>query len=240
MERLSDLERLATDLAAFLAALYEIDPAGGPVAREHSFFRGGPLATYDHDTREAIAALDGEIETQAATEVWEAALTAAWHGPAVWVHGDVTASNLLVVDGCLSAVIDFGCSAVGDPACDLTMAWTFFHGDSRDAFRSRLALDDATWARARGWALWKALITLVEALRASGAQEDRAALRFGWRLNARRVIEEVLADDGGTATLGSGARAADLFSSPCSPPDARRLTLANRSLERSKLGPHGL
>ena len=194
VERVSDLERLATDLADFLTALYAIDPTGGPVAGEHSFFRGGPLTTYDRDTREALSLLDREIDTEAASEVWDAALAAPWHGPPVWVHGDVTASNLLVVDARLSAVIDFGCSAVGDPACDLTMAWTFFHGGSRDAFRSRLALDDATWARARGWALWKALITLVDALRTDRAEEDRAARRFGWRVNASRVVEEVLAD----------------------------------------------
>jgi aminoglycoside phosphotransferase (APT) family kinase protein len=118
----------------------------------------------------------------------------------------VAASNLLVVDGRLSAVIDFGCSAVGDPACDLTMAWTLFHGESRDTFRSRLPLDGATWARGRGWALWKALITLVAGLRAGDAQEDRAARRFGWRLNARGVIEEVLADASGHRHAGQRAR----------------------------------
>ena len=129
----------------------------------------------------------------AATEVWEAALAATWRGPAVWIHGDVTAANLLVVDGHLSAVIDFGCSAVGDPACDLTIAWTFFSGGGRAAFRNRLPLDEGTCARGRGWALWKALITLV-ALQVDGADRDSAALRFGWRLSSRQVIEEVLAD----------------------------------------------
>jgi aminoglycoside phosphotransferase (APT) family kinase protein len=65
----------------------------------------------------AIAALVDEIDSQAATEVWEEAIASTWNGSPVWVHGDLTASNLLVVDGRLSAVIDFGCSAVGDPAC---------------------------------------------------------------------------------------------------------------------------
>jgi len=124
--------------------------------------------------------------------VWEAALAARWRAPAVWIHGDVTAANLLVVDGRLSAVIDFGCSAVGDPACDLTMAWTFFSGDSRNAFRDRLELDDDTWARGRGWALWKALITL-----ANSDDADLAARRFGWRPSAQGVVEEVLADHRG-------------------------------------------
>ena len=137
--------------------------------------------------------MNAEIDADAATEVWEAALAATWHGPAVWIHGDVTAANLLVVDGRLSAVIDFGCSAVGDPACDLTIAWTFFSGGSRAAFRNGLPLDEGTWARGRGWALWKALITLV-ALKVDGADRDSAAVRFGWRLSSRQVIEEVLAD----------------------------------------------
>jgi aminoglycoside phosphotransferase (APT) family kinase protein len=157
---------------------------GGPPAGEHSFFRGGPLATYDAETRAAIEERAHELDAAAATEVWEAALAATWRGPAVWVHGDVTGANLLVADGRLSAVIDFGCAAVGDPACDLAIAWTFFSGRSRDAFRGALALDDGTWARGRGWALWKALIT----------RDDGAARRFGWRVGTREVIDEVLAD----------------------------------------------
>lgn len=192
-DRVADPRRFATDLADFLAALYEIDPAGGPAPGEQNFFRGGPLTTYDSEAREAISALNGEVDTDAATDVWDAALAATWHGPSVWFHGDVAASNLLVVDGRLSAIIDFGCSGVGDPACDLAIAWTFFYGDNREAFRDRLPLDDGTWARGRGWALWKAMITLVDALKKS-AQTDLAGLRMGWRLSARHVIEEVLAD----------------------------------------------
>jgi aminoglycoside phosphotransferase (APT) family kinase protein len=194
MDRVRDLSRFATDLADFLAALYRIDPADGPEPGENNFFRGGPLTIYDTETREAISALKAEIDTAGATEVWDAALAATWHGPAVWMHGDVTAANLLVVEGRLSAVVDFGCSAVGDPACDLTMAWTFFSGDSREVFRNGLSLDESTWARGRGWALWKALITLVQALKLDDAQADLASLRFGWRVSARHVIDEVLAD----------------------------------------------
>jgi aminoglycoside phosphotransferase (APT) family kinase protein len=109
------------------------------------------------------------------------------------VHGDITNSNLIVVDGRLSAVLDFGCSAVGDPACDLAIAWTFFVGESREAFRSALTLDEATWARGRGWALWKALITQVEVVRSQGAAPD-SARRFGWRLSSRGVLDEILAN----------------------------------------------
>jgi aminoglycoside phosphotransferase (APT) family kinase protein len=184
LELVADLEQFAVTLAGFLAALQRIDPTGGPRPGGHNFWRGGPLAIYDAETRQAITALDGVIDTGAATTVWEAALQATWRGPPVWLHGDVSAGNLLVRRGRLSAVIDFGCSGVGDPACDLTIVWTFLSGKSRDAFRAALPLDGATWARARGWALWKALITLVEHIHTD-------PLRAG---ETRRVLRKVLAD----------------------------------------------
>lgn len=174
----------ATALAAFLAAMYRIDPTGGPAPGPHNFFRGGSPATYDAEARDAIAALKAEINTDAATELWEATLAATWRGSPVWIHGDVSADNLLVEHGQLSAVIDFGSSAVGDPACDVTIAWTFFAGESREAFRTHLPVDASTWTRGQGWALWKALITLVDA-RTSNA--GRAA-------RCRRIIEEVIAE----------------------------------------------
>ena len=191
--RVGDTTRFAADLAGFLSALYAIDSEGGPAAGPHSFFRGGPLATWDVDVRRAIAALAHELDADAATAVWQAALATTWERPSVWVHGDVTNSNLLVTDGDLSAVLDFGCSAVGDPACDLAIAWTFFVGESRRAFRSELALDEGTWARGRGWALWKALLTHADAVRSRNQAED-AARRFGWRLSSRGVLDEVVAN----------------------------------------------
>jgi aminoglycoside phosphotransferase (APT) family kinase protein len=184
IENIADLRQFAIALAQFLTALYRVDPTGGPPAGPHSFYRGGPLTVYDAETRQAIAALRGQIDTGAASEVWEAALGATWHGPPVWVHGDYAAGNLLVKEGRLSAVIDFGCSAVGDPACDMVIAWTLLSGESREAFRAGVPVDGATWARGRGWALWKALITLAEYL---GTDPAKAA-------EARRVIDEVLAD----------------------------------------------
>ncbi|CAN5346634.1 hypothetical protein BH18ACT12_BH18ACT12_06510 [soil metagenome] len=141
------------------------------------------MTTYDSEAREAISALNAEVDANAATDVWEAALAAKWHDPPIWIHGDVTAANLLVVDGRLSAVIDFGCSGVGDPACDVTIAWTFLLGESREAFRDRLPLDDGTWARGRGWAFWKALITLPQTLK-NGAQADPPTSAWEWRLSA--------------------------------------------------------
>jgi len=158
---ITDQVRFAVELAGFLTALHRADATDGPPAGRHSFWRGGPLATYDAETRHAVAALAGRIDTAGALEAWEAALAAQWSGPAVWFHGDMAPGNLLVRHGRLAAVIDFGCCGVGDPACDLAIAWTFFEGESRAAFRSALPLGPATWARGRGWALWKALIVLA-------------------------------------------------------------------------------
>ncbi|MGI9628024.1 MAG: phosphotransferase, partial [Longimicrobiales bacterium] len=108
---------------------------------------------------------------------------------ATWLHGDLAASNLLVRGGRLQAVIDFGICGVGDPSCDLKMAWTFFDGASRRAFRERLRLDAATWARGRGWALWKCLKTLADQIRRG---EPRVA-------RSRRCVAEIVSDHRATA-----------------------------------------
>lgn len=183
-ERIADLPEFASTLAGFLTALEGIDPGGGPPPGPHNFYRGGPLTVYDGDTRRSIAALGGEIDADACTDVWETALSATWQGPPVWVHGDVAVGNLLVKGGRLSAVIDFGCSGVGDPACDLVIAWTFLSGESREAFFAGVPVDSAAWARGRGWALWKALITLAGSIRTNPIIAQ----------GARHVIDEVLAD----------------------------------------------
>jgi aminoglycoside phosphotransferase (APT) family kinase protein len=193
VDRVVDVTAFATDLAGFLAALYAIDARNGPPAGKHSFFRGGPLDTYDAQSRESLRLLGGEIDRDAATEVWDAAVASPWDRSPVWVHGDVTASNLLVADGRLRGVIDFGCAAVGDPACDLVMAWTFFTDAGRAALRRGLPLDDGTWARGRGWALWKALITLARE-KQGGESANEAARRFGWRCSPYEVIADVIGD----------------------------------------------
>jgi aminoglycoside phosphotransferase (APT) family kinase protein len=159
---IDDLGRFALDLAYFLVALRSIDARDGPVAGTHNFHRGGSLAVYDTETRQSIGKLADMIDVSLVTEVWETALTTSWQGPPVWVHGDIAETNLLVKEGRLDAVIDFGSAGVGDPSCDLVIAWTFLDPPSRNEFRSAVALDPATWTRARGWAIWKALITLVQ------------------------------------------------------------------------------
>ncbi len=194
-DTVSDLTLFAGDLAAFLNALYRCDPSNGPAAGPHSFSRGGPVTVWDVQTREALQRLGPQVDAAGASEVWEAAVDARSDQPPVWVHGDVTGSNLLVRGGRLSAVIDFGCSAVGDPACDTTIAWTFFSGESRSLFKSQLHVDEATWARGRGWALWKALIVVAD-LSASGRAE-RAATQFGWRQSPWQIVDDVIADHRG-------------------------------------------
>jgi aminoglycoside phosphotransferase (APT) family kinase protein len=158
VERIEDLNRFAMTLANFLITLQKCQTTNGPVAGPHSFYRGGELATYDAQTKQAIDHLSDQIDKNLITEIWHKALASIWNKPPVWVHGDIAPGNLLVEEGKLSAVIDFGQLCIGDPACDLAIAWTFFKDESRDAFRAAIQLDDDTWARGRGWALWKALI----------------------------------------------------------------------------------
>jgi len=154
----TDRDGLARDLAAFIRALHAIDAAHGPPAGAHSFYRGASPAFYDAEALAAIDTLGDRIDVPAAREVWGAALESQWAGAPVWFHGDIAHGNLLLRDGRLAAVIDFGTSGVGDPACDLVIAWTYFEGDERQLLRDEVVLDDDTWRRARGWALWKALI----------------------------------------------------------------------------------
>jgi aminoglycoside phosphotransferase (APT) family kinase protein len=181
---IDDLTEFAVTLANFLTCLQRIDPTAGPPPGAHNFFRGGPVETYDAEIRNAIAEVHDRISAESATAVWESALTATWRRKPVWIHGDVAASNLLVRNGRLSAVIDFGSSGVGDPACDVTIAWTMLSGASREAFRATLPVDASTWARGRGWALWKAMITFAGNINTNPAEAEAA----------RRVINDVIAE----------------------------------------------
>jgi aminoglycoside phosphotransferase (APT) family kinase protein len=157
----ADCVGFSQDLAGFLNALRKLDATGGPVAGRHSFHRGGLLSVYSTQVNAALDDLGASVDRGACERVWADAMASPWDRPGVWVHGDVAAGNLLVRDGRLSAVIDFGQLAVGDPACDLVIAWVFLEGEARAAFRDAILLDEATWARARGWALWKALVMIT-------------------------------------------------------------------------------
>ncbi|GAA3779224.1 aminoglycoside phosphotransferase family protein [Plantactinospora mayteni] len=184
IDSIGDLTGFADGLAAFLVALRRADPTGGPQPGLHNWFRGGPLRIYDSQVRRAVEVLDRRIPRDIVTEIWRSALGAVWDGRPVWFHGDVAPGNLLIRDGVLAAVIDFGTCGVGDPACDVAIAWTLLSGPSREAFRARLDVDPATWARGRAWALWKALIVYAGAL-----QGDRAVAA-----EANRVIDEIVSE----------------------------------------------
>jgi aminoglycoside phosphotransferase (APT) family kinase protein len=165
--RHTDRDGLARDLAAVIRALHAIDATNGPAAGAHSFYRGAPPAYYDAETIAALEALGDRVDVAAALAIWRRALESQWDAPPVWFHGDIAHGNLLMRDGRLAALIDFGTSGVGDPACDLVIAWTYFEGDERRLLRDEVGLDDETWHRARGWALWKALTTEAAAPGAS-------------------------------------------------------------------------
>ncbi|MFD9904914.1 aminoglycoside phosphotransferase family protein [Streptomyces sp. NPDC059063] len=177
---------LAEDLAGFVTAMRGLDTADAPPA-----YRGGPMVTEDDETRAALDALRAlrhpraTVDTEAAAAAWDAALRApVWDGPPVWVHADLMPGNLLVRDGRLSAVIDFGTAGVGDPACDLIVAWNLLPAPVRDDFRAASGADDATWARGRGRALSMALIQLPYYVDTNPVMAA----------NARHVIQEVIAD----------------------------------------------
>ncbi len=156
---INDLHQAAVDLGAFIKALRQIDTTGAPPRPSHA--RGGHLAEHDEQVRQSISQL-GKRVPAGALRSWEESLNApTWGGAEVWVHGDLLPGNLLVVDGCLSAVIDWGGLNVGDPACDLQPAWNVFVGDSRRRFRTELEVDDASWLRGRGWALYQAVSALA-------------------------------------------------------------------------------
>jgi aminoglycoside phosphotransferase (APT) family kinase protein len=191
VEPIADLNQAASDLAAFIAALQRIDTAGAPQASTSWSRRGVALARRDGPTRAAIAELDEKIDASAVTAAWEAALGAQeWDGPPVWLHGDLDGRNLLVNDGRITGVVDFGTLGVGDPAADVMVGWKVFDAETRPLFREQVAVDAATWERAKGWALSQALIALPYY-----TMETNPTLV----IEAQRWLEAVLADQGDDA-----------------------------------------
>ncbi|KFZ80260.1 phosphotransferase [Amycolatopsis sp. MJM2582] len=178
---------LAEDLAEFVLAMGRVPPLPTPSLAH----RGGPLATLDAETRSAIESLrtipEENVDCDALLALWEEALRIpAWEEPPVWLHADLMPGNLLVDGGRLSAVIDFGCMGVGDPACDLFPAWNLLPADARDLFREALDVDDATWNRGRARTLSQALIALPYYRTTNEAMSE----------NARHVIRAVLEEVG--------------------------------------------
>src|SRR5262249_1733903 len=149
------------DLAGFVRTLREVDTTGAPVPDDNPFSRGTPLAPRDAMFREALDQLKDHFDTARITAAWEESLAAdTWDGTPRWIHGDLVSGNILVADGKPSAVIDFGTARAADPAGDVLAAWWLFEGDSRTAYREALEVDEATWLRARGWALSLEIIAI--------------------------------------------------------------------------------
>lgn len=169
----------ADELAGLVAALWAIDTAGGPQPGPENAGRGVPLARRDSDAvRRAVAEVGG-------LEIWEAALAAPeWDGAPRWLHGDLDARNVLARDGRLHAVLDWGCVGVGDPACDVAAAWKLLDRNERRRFRELLGVDDATWARARGWVVSQAAMAATYYTEETNATLLRESLRW---LAAARV-----------------------------------------------------
>ena len=179
----ADPEQAAVTLARFVTALRGLDPTGAPPSE----LRSVPLAAHDDAIRAAAGDLRGRPDTAPAMAVWQESLAVPpWTGKPVWLHGDLHAANLLVSHGEVSGVIDFGLIGLGDPASDLMAAWTCLDlPASRRVFRQALPADDATWSRARGWALQLGLRA------AAWAVDDPVLAAIG-----RRTIAAVVADPG--------------------------------------------
>lgn len=180
----TDVCQFVEHLSLFLTALQAVPANAGPAPGAHNFYRGNSLNIYDEQFREAIVILGGQIDASAALQVWRSGTTSVWTQPRVWVHGDIALGNLILSEGRLAAVIDFGQVCVGDPACDLAIAWTYLRGEHRQNFRARLALDASTWCRGRAWALWKAAIVAAKLTDANAIEGQTC-----WQ-----TIEEVLSD----------------------------------------------
>lgn len=158
----ADRTRVGRQLGEALRVLHGVPTDGGPWAGAASFHRGCHPSAYADEVQEYLEAPDAVVDPGLGREIWHEATTSAWPHPGVWVHGDLAPGNLLVDDsGDLAALIDLGQSGIGDPSCDLVIAWTWCDRDARRALHDAVGLDDATWRRARGWALWKALATLT-------------------------------------------------------------------------------
>ena len=148
-DRWHDPVRGARDLAAFVTALRAADSTAGPTHR-----RGSPVRRQDDAVRRGVAGLRGEVDGRAVLDAWNRVKTAPdYDGPPLWFHGDLAYLNLLAQHGALSGVLDWGTCGVGDPAIDASAAWSLFPSDARRAYRVALDVDDASWERAKGWAL---------------------------------------------------------------------------------------
>lgn len=180
--QIHDPRTLTNDLVSFIRAMHSINLPNGPISN-----RGVPLKEkQDIEVRKALKQLAGMIDIPAVTAIWEEVIQVPnWSKSPIWVHGDLSPGNLLMQNGRLSAVIDFGNLGIGDPACDLIIAWNLLPASMRSIFRKEIDVDDATWQRGRGWALSCALIALPY-------YKDTNP---GLANNAQYVIEEIIKEN---------------------------------------------
>ena len=178
---LADPNEAASVLGGFLRALHVVAPSEAP----RNPLRGIPLSGREPYLRGALDQLSGDLDAGAVEERWQRALAAPVHdGPATWIHGDLHPANMVVDEGRISGVIDFGDFGAGDPATDLSVAWMLLPPDGRAVLRAAAGdVDDATWERARGWALALALAYLAN------SADAPHITRIG-----ERTLEAVLAD----------------------------------------------
>ena len=169
IDNIFDLVSFADELGVFLKELQQIETFGAPISGDHNFYRGSSPKVYHEEVAEALEKLSCKLPVDKLQIIWDKAISSNWDKKLVWIHGDIAPGNLIVKDEHLSGVIDFGIMSVGDPACDYAMAWTFFEGESRSVFLKEL--DEETINRARGWALWKALITYDDEALFEGANK---------------------------------------------------------------------
>jgi len=175
-------EQLAFDMAKFLKELQAIMDIKGPEPGQHNWWRGDHVSVYDKGAREQITELAEIIDAGQALALWDKACATRWNKQPIWIHGDFAIGNILMDGDKLSAVIDFGGAAVGDPACDLVIAWTYLSGKAREIFISKMDMDPDTWLRARAWALWKATFELCQI-------PDKNSPEAGLQ---KRIIDEVV------------------------------------------------
>lgn len=149
--------KFARGLNGFLKQLQSVDIKGAPVSGIHNFYRGSHPSIYEREVEKALVEIEGNISKERLFNIWRSDISSIYSGSLVWLHGDIAPNNLLVEDGGLCGVIDFGIMSIGDPACDYSIAWTFFNKEERELFLK--GLDSGLVKRARAWALWKSLIT---------------------------------------------------------------------------------
>ena len=156
-----DWSSAAATLADFVMGLQTKDVTAAPLAGVQNHYRGVALEKRDELTKAAIAGLADEYPEKTLLRVWEDAMrTPKYAGDPVWLHGDLQGGNILVENGRLSAVIDFGLSGIGDPACDLMVAWSVLPKSARSIFKERVGVPEDAWRRGLGWALSVSVIAL--------------------------------------------------------------------------------